>query len=163
MVQHHMARGEAHLGLLPLSLPLEQAENFLRQVEGAHGGAVFGLLLYNGGAEGGAGLPNVDEPALEVHVFPLQAAQLLPAQAEAARQLGRQLQTVAAEQGVEPLELIGVVEVGLIQPGAGGSTRSMGEMSSMSWRTAVRRAEESRSWWRRRVLEDSPVSRCTWV
>ena len=43
----------------------------------------------------------------------------------------------------------------------GGSTRSMGETSSMSCRTAVRRAEESRSWWRRMVLEDRPFSRCT--
>ena len=51
--------------------------------------------------------------ALQVHILPLQAADLLPAHAQAARQLHRQLQDVALDLLVEELELLVVVEIGL--------------------------------------------------
>ena len=104
---------ETALLLLPGTLPLQDQVHLVGQVQGAHRGAVLGLLLDDGGPVGGACLPDEDQVALQVHVLPLQAADLLPAHAQAARQLHRQLQNVALDLLVEELELLVVVEIGL--------------------------------------------------
>ena len=87
-VQHHMSRGgvipapDGPLLLLPGLLPAEQLIELVRHKQGAHGGAVFCLLLDHCGAIGSAGLLDMDDAALEVHALPFQAADLLPPQTQ---------------------------------------------------------------------------------
>ena len=126
VVQHHVALGVevvrilAAQGLLAALLLFQKQIELIGQIQGAHGRAIFGLLLDDVGPVGGAGLPDDDQAALKVHVVPLQAADLLPAHPQAARQLHRQLQRLSLDELVEALKLQVVVEGGLLGPGTGG-------------------------------------------
>ena len=126
VVQHHVALGVevvrvlAAQGLLATLLLLQQQAQLIGQIEGAHRGAVFRLLLHDVGPVGGAGLPDDDQTALEVHVVPLQTADLLPAHPQTACQLHRQFQGLALDELVKALELQVVIEGGLLWTGTGG-------------------------------------------
>ena len=123
VIQDHMVRPVEDSALpgpflfLPLLLPPQQEEDLLREVEGAHRGPVLGLLLDDGGPIGGAGLPHQDQAAAEVHVLPLQAADLLPAHPQAARHLHRQLQNVPLDKLIELFQFLIVIKEGLLDPG----------------------------------------------
>ena len=112
-VRPGVPQGQPALGL-PGALPPQQAVEIVAHVEDAVGGAVLGLLLHDLRPGGGAGLLDVELAQLEVHAAPPQAADLLPTQAQAARQLDDQLQPVALHQAEQPLELRRGVESGLM-------------------------------------------------
>ena len=112
-VRPGVSQGQLALGL-PGAFPPQQAVEIVAHVEDAVGGAVLGLLLHDLRPGGGAGLLDVELAQLEVHAAPPQAADLLPTQAQAARQLDDQLQPVALHQAEQPLELRRGVESGLM-------------------------------------------------
>ena len=125
VVQDHVALGVkivrvlAAQGFLAALLLLQQQAQLVGQIEGAHRGTVFGLLLHDVGSIGGAGLPDDDQAALKVHIVPLQTADLLPAHPQTARQLYRKLQRFSLDELVELLELQIVIEGGLLGTGTG--------------------------------------------